>query len=53
MSSHSFDELEAAAKAIIGILKTIPEFSNARIAVIGGLSLWKYIRTYRTTQVGS
>jgi hypothetical protein len=43
--------MEAAAGAVIGILKTMPEFSSARIAIIGGLSLWKYLRGYRTTDV--
>ena len=52
MSVPSFAELEAAASSVIGILQMMPESSNARIAVIGGLSLWKYLRRYRTTQVG-
>jgi hypothetical protein len=39
----SFAELEAAAGAVIGILKTFPEFSGSRIAVIGGLGLWSII----------
>lgn len=51
MSAPSFAELEDAAGAVIRILKTIPEFAAAKIAVIGGLSLWKYIRRYRTTEV--
>ncbi|KAE8148911.1 hypothetical protein BDV25DRAFT_10228 [Aspergillus avenaceus] len=50
MSAPSFAELEDAAGAVIRILKTIPEFAAAKIAVIGGLSLWKYIRRYRTTE---
>ncbi|KAG0159428.1 hypothetical protein PDIDSM_6950 [Penicillium digitatum] len=50
MSTPSFAELEAAAGAVIGILKTMPEFSNSRIAVIGGLGLWNYLRRYRTTE---
>jgi hypothetical protein len=52
-SGLSFAELEAAAGAVIEILKTIPEFSNSRIVVIGGLGLWRYIRNYRTTEVRS
>ena len=39
MSTPSFAELEAAAGAVIEILKTMPEFSSAKIAVIGGLGL--------------
>lgn len=39
MSAPSFAELEDAAGAVIRILKTIPEFAAAKIAVIGGLSL--------------
>ncbi|CEL01170.1 hypothetical protein ASPCAL00759 [Aspergillus calidoustus] len=50
MSAPSFAELEAAASSVIGILQTMPEFSNAKIAVIGGLGLWKYLRGYRTTE---
>ncbi|KGO76205.1 hypothetical protein PITC_045960 [Penicillium italicum] len=26
------------------------KFSNSRIAAIGGLGLWKYLRSYRTTE---
>jgi hypothetical protein len=51
MSAPSFAELEVAAGAVIAILKTMPEFSNAKIAVIGGLGLWNYLRGYRTTEV--
>ena len=51
MLTPSFSELEAAAGAVIEILKTMPEFSNAKIAVIGGLGLWKYLRDYRTSEV--
>ncbi|KAJ5751368.1 hypothetical protein N7533_008396 [Penicillium manginii] len=50
MSAPSFAELEVAAGAVIAILKTMPEFSNAKIAVIGGLGLWNYLRGYRTTE---
>ncbi|CRG92854.1 hypothetical protein PISL3812_09925 [Talaromyces islandicus] len=50
MSVPTFTELEAAASSVIRILKTMPEFSNAKIAIIGGLGLWKYIRSYRTTE---
>ncbi|KAJ5742468.1 uncharacterized protein N7511_011487 [Penicillium nucicola] len=49
-SGLSFAELEAAAGVVIEILKTIPEFSNSRIVIIGGLGLWRYIRNYRTTE---
>lgn len=52
MPPLSFAELEAAADAVIRILQTMSEFSNAKIAVIGGLGLWKYMRSYRTTEVG-
>ncbi|KAI3180282.1 hypothetical protein DTO046C5_1518 [Penicillium roqueforti] len=50
MSTPSFAKLEVAAGAVIDILKTMPEFSNSRIAVIGGLGLWNYLRRYRTTE---
>jgi hypothetical protein len=51
MSAPTFTELEAAASAIIRNLKTVSEFSDAKIAIIGGLGLWKYLRGYHTTNV--
>jgi hypothetical protein len=51
MSAPPFAELESAASDVIRILKTMNEFSSAKIAVIGGLGLWKYLRGYRTTEV--
>lgn len=51
MSLSSVSELEMAAQAVITILKRFPEFANAKIAIIGGLSLWRYIREYRSTEV--
>ena len=44
-------QLETAAAGVIRILKGIGEYSNARIAIIGGLALWRYIPTGRTTEV--
>jgi len=44
-------QLETAAADIIGILRGISEYSNARIAIIGGLALRNYIPTGRTTDV--
>ncbi|KAL9079254.1 MAG: hypothetical protein Q9157_001872 [Trypethelium eluteriae] len=43
--------LEIAAVNVIRILKDISEFREARIAVIGGLALWKYNPAGRTTNV--
>lgn len=51
MSLPSFSDLELASQAVITILKRLPEFANAKIAIIGGSSLWKYIREYRSTEV--
>ncbi|KAJ9158524.1 hypothetical protein NKR19_g3245 [Coniochaeta hoffmannii] len=42
--------LERAAADVIVILKGIAEYSEASIAVIGGLALWKYIQGGRGTQ---
>ncbi|KAG7285771.1 hypothetical protein NEMBOFW57_008065 [Staphylotrichum longicolle] len=42
--------LERAAADVIVILKGIAEYSEASIAVIGGLALWKYMPGGRTTQ---
>ncbi|KAJ5437651.1 hypothetical protein N7445_006195 [Penicillium cf. griseofulvum] len=44
ISTPSFTELEAAARAVIGILKTIPKFSNSRITIIGGLGAPKVVK---------
>ena len=44
-------QLERAAADVISILKGISEYSNAKIAVIGGLALWKYLPSGRTTEV--
>ncbi|KAF2241341.1 hypothetical protein BU26DRAFT_440823 [Trematosphaeria pertusa] len=46
----SLNELESAAAQVIAILKSISEFSDASVAVIGGLALWKYIPNGRTTE---
>ncbi|KIX02795.1 uncharacterized protein Z518_08737 [Rhinocladiella mackenziei CBS 650.93] len=43
-------QLETAAADVIGILKDVSEYSDARVAVIGGLALWKYIPNGRTTE---
>jgi hypothetical protein len=49
--SFSFNELESANSEVIEILKTIPEFASVQIAVIGGLTLWKHLKEYPTTEV--
>ncbi|PMB65175.1 hypothetical protein BM221_008531 [Beauveria bassiana] len=49
-TAPAFNELETAAQAVIAALKTMSEFSRAKILVIGGLGLWKYLRQYRTTE---
>lgn len=46
----SLQELEGAAADVISILKGVDEFKEASIAVIGGLALWKYIPSGRTTE---
>ncbi|PLN83717.1 hypothetical protein BDW42DRAFT_192151 [Aspergillus taichungensis] len=50
MSAPTFTDLEQAASAVILILQTMPEFADAKIAIIGGLSLWKYISHFRSTE---
>jgi len=47
----SLAELNSAASEVIIILKGIPEYANARVAVIGGLALWNYLQNGRTTEV--
>ncbi|KAM3490248.1 hypothetical protein MY3957_006487 [Beauveria namnaoensis] len=49
-TAPAFNELETAAQAVIAALKSMSEFSRAKILVIGGLGLWKYLRQYRTTE---
>ncbi|GAB1312204.1 hypothetical protein MFIFM68171_02414 [Madurella fahalii] len=43
-------QLEQAAADVVNIMKSITEYSEASIAVIGGLAVWKYIQDGRTTQ---
>lgn len=45
--------LQQAAGEVIDILRNMTEFSETRIAVIGGLALWNYLPEGRTTQVCS
>ena len=47
----TFLELEESAQAAINCLKLFPEFANAKIAIIGGAALWKYVPSGRTTMV--
>jgi hypothetical protein len=44
-------ELNRAAAEVITILKGITDYSDARVAVIGGLALWNYVQNGRTTDV--
>lgn len=44
-------ELNRAASEVISLLKSTGEYSNCKIAVIGGLALWNYIQDGRTTEV--
>lgn len=44
-------ELQQAAADVIGYMKTISDYSNARVSVIGGLALWMYLADGRSTQV--
>ncbi|EAS30187.1 uncharacterized protein CIMG_08933 [Coccidioides immitis RS] len=43
-------ELEETARAAIDALKQYPEFGSAKLAIIGGTALWKYIPSGRTTK---
>ena len=47
----TFNDLEHTAMAVLEILKTVPELAHTKVAIIGGLALWKYLRGYRATQV--
>lgn len=47
------EELEGVAWEVIANLKGIPDFADARFAIIGGLAVWKYIPRGRTTDVFS
>ncbi|KAI1647086.1 uncharacterized protein F4817DRAFT_115910 [Daldinia loculata] len=48
--SPSLAELEAAARDVIRIMKTVPGLSEQHIAVIGGMALWKYLPRGRSTE---
>lgn len=43
-------ELEDTVRAAIDALKQYPEFGSAKLAIIGGTALWKYIPSGRTTK---
>lgn len=47
----SLQDLERAALDVLAILKGIKDFEEASIAVYGGLALWKYLPSGRTTEV--
>lgn len=47
----SLIDLETGAIDAINILKGISKFSNASVAVIGGLAIWNYFPAGRSTQV--
>ncbi|KAG6068600.1 hypothetical protein E4U32_000103 [Claviceps aff. humidiphila group G2b] len=51
--AYGRDVLHQTAADVIAILKTIPEFRDSKIAVIGGLALWKYLSKGRTTEVST
>lgn len=44
-------QLDQAAKDVVGEMKKIKEYADAKVAVIGGLALWNYIKSGRTTKV--
>lgn len=43
-------QLDQAAKDVVGEMKKIKEYADAKVAVIGGLALWNYIKSGRTTK---
>jgi hypothetical protein len=47
----TFQELEESAQAVIGYLKTFPQYSDAKVAIIGGMAVWKYFPNGRRTKV--
>lgn len=49
--SEQFVRLQNAASQVIRKLRLIPELQNARIAIIGGLAVCRYLPGYRDTQV--
>ncbi|KAK2873712.1 hypothetical protein FQN49_002151 [Arthroderma sp. PD_2] len=49
-SQPSFRELEETAQAAIGYLKQSQELTNAKIALIGGIALWKHLPNGRSTE---
>lgn len=50
-SPPTFVELEEAARAAINCLKLLPEFGDAKLAIIGEAALWKHLPAGRATMV--
>ncbi|KAI1332867.1 hypothetical protein F5Y16DRAFT_418805 [Xylariaceae sp. FL0255] len=48
--SPTLAELERAAQDVIMIMKNVPELASQKVAVIGGLALWKYMPKGRSTE---
>jgi hypothetical protein len=44
-------ELDKAAANVIDSLKKFDDYSNAEIAIIGGLAVWNYFPNGRSTEV--
>jgi len=51
MNDVNFHNLEQGASDVIAMLKALPERANTKIAIIGGLAVWKYMQDFRTTHV--
>jgi len=49
--AENLADLERSSLAVLNIFKTIPELQTAKVAIIGGMAIWKYLPHYRTTQV--
>ncbi|RAL09878.1 uncharacterized protein BO97DRAFT_472175 [Aspergillus homomorphus CBS 101889] len=53
MADRAFAELEPAANVVIRNLKYLPEFADAKIAIIGGLTIMKYDVDFLITVQGA
>lgn len=47
----SLPELEAVATEVLTFLKSIAKYDSFKVAIIGGMAVWKYLPSGRTTKV--
>ena len=51
MSRVTLPTLENAARDVILFFKNIPELADARVAILGGMAVCRYLPNFRSTEV--